>query len=293
MAITSIQPRLAQKPGPFGLFGLGFGLGAGCPQNSDGTCDYNGMPVSCSLIRECDSITGATHFEYALPSGTSPNVNIAVANPTTGQIIGYQNEQAKFVDTPDISITQYQQNMQQQAQQQALAKQQADLAAKVAAAQQAAIAAAGPNPINQAIAAAKAAALTAASATATNMSSATPTQTQWTPYTTAPAVASANSKTNVANTPQNVSNQQGSNPTPTNQNASKQPTQPQTLNQQASGGSGSILGTPMQGFSTLLDSGSSWLEGESFGIKNSYLAIGAVVLIAVGGGYIGGTRRGR
>lgn len=38
-------------------------------------CLLNGNEVPCSYIRECDPYTGAVHFEYALPYGTS-NVNI-------------------------------------------------------------------------------------------------------------------------------------------------------------------------------------------------------------------------
>lgn len=41
------------------------------------TCLYNGMEISCKLIRECDGQTGAQHFEYAMPFGND-NANIWV-----------------------------------------------------------------------------------------------------------------------------------------------------------------------------------------------------------------------
>lgn len=38
-------------------------------------CDLGGQDVACNLIRECDHLTGATHFEYALPQGNiNPNI---------------------------------------------------------------------------------------------------------------------------------------------------------------------------------------------------------------------------
>lgn len=84
----------------------GKGLGdANCPITPQGDCVLNGMPVSCSLIRECDSQTGTLHYEYATPGGSSGNVNINVANPTNGMILGYNDAQGRFVDTTDVPIS--------------------------------------------------------------------------------------------------------------------------------------------------------------------------------------------
>lgn len=55
------------------------GAPPGCPLLSDGTCAVGGDPTastSCVLIRECDPLDKAVHWEYALPSGNVPNVNI-------------------------------------------------------------------------------------------------------------------------------------------------------------------------------------------------------------------------
>jgi hypothetical protein len=41
------------------------------------TCLYNGLEISCKLIRECDGQTGAQHVEYAMPFGND-NANIWV-----------------------------------------------------------------------------------------------------------------------------------------------------------------------------------------------------------------------
>jgi len=38
-------------------------------------CLLGQSEVACNLIRECDHLTGAVHFEYAMPEG-SPNANI-------------------------------------------------------------------------------------------------------------------------------------------------------------------------------------------------------------------------
>lgn len=62
--------------------GPGIGSAPGqCPMQPDGGCLYNGEPVSCVLIRECDPYTGAQHVQYALPGGVTPNANIATVNP--------------------------------------------------------------------------------------------------------------------------------------------------------------------------------------------------------------------
>jgi hypothetical protein len=52
---------------------------AGCPtvDIDSNICELNGQEVACNLIRECDYLTGAQHFEYALPYGNT-NANIWV-----------------------------------------------------------------------------------------------------------------------------------------------------------------------------------------------------------------------
>jgi len=61
---------------------------AGCPLLSDGTC---GDPVNgsydCALVRECDTATGAVHYEYGLPSGVVKEANVWSTDPVTGQWI--------------------------------------------------------------------------------------------------------------------------------------------------------------------------------------------------------------
>lgn len=55
---------------------VGFGSGQ-CPALDANfqNCLLAGAEMPCSFIRECDPYTGAVHFEYALPYGSS-NVNI-------------------------------------------------------------------------------------------------------------------------------------------------------------------------------------------------------------------------
>lgn len=56
-----------------------------CPVVSleNNECMLNGMPVACNLIRECDHLTGARHWEYALPDGNT-NANIWVLQSDGG-----------------------------------------------------------------------------------------------------------------------------------------------------------------------------------------------------------------
>lgn len=47
-------------------------------------CDLGGMEVACNLIRECDHLTGAVHFEYALPQGNvNPNIWVIQGDGTS------------------------------------------------------------------------------------------------------------------------------------------------------------------------------------------------------------------
>ena len=57
-------------------------LRAGCPavDIAKNQCqlpgDEAGQITPCTLIRECDGLTGALHYQYALPAGTATNANI-------------------------------------------------------------------------------------------------------------------------------------------------------------------------------------------------------------------------
>lgn len=249
------------------------GLGAaGCPVNADGDCELNGMPVSCSLIRECDSMTGALHYEYAMPQSTG-NVNINVADPNSGKIIGYNDSQGRFIDTADVDISSLTNapNRAAQTQQAIVGIEQAKAQAAREAASQ------GLNAFQTAIKIAQA----AASASAASGASASVVNTQ------AGQVTGA-----IVNTRQTTTSQQGA------------PATAQMVNKNTAtgGGRGNNSVTPTPGatisnssginFGDLMSAGSSWLEQESYGIKNSYWAIGAAIAIAIGGGYVGG-RRGR
>jgi hypothetical protein len=64
----------------------------GCPvvkgSGPGAVCSINGQPILCSAVRECDPMTGAVHFEYALPFPTG-NVDILEVGPS-GKVVGYQ-----------------------------------------------------------------------------------------------------------------------------------------------------------------------------------------------------------
>jgi len=244
------------------------GLGAadaGCPITPQGDCVLNGMPVSCSLIRECDSITGNLHYEYAMPYSTG-NVNINVAD-TQGNLVGYNDAQGRFVDTADVSI--------------------ASLTKATNAANRA------TNAANQ-LARAQATALAEGHRlgyTGANLAAYIARETAW-------AVSSLNTQAGqvtgaIINTPQTTTSQQG---TPgsahvINTNAS--------TSNGGSGGNNSVTPTGQttnttgMNFSSLLTAGSDWWSGKTWGIDNTWLAVGAALAVAVGGGYIGGkTKRG-
>jgi hypothetical protein len=83
-APTGVQNAMQVSPFGGGTYGT-VGSGAGqCPMQPDGSCLVNGQSVACSQIRECDSITGATHFEWTLPSGAAKNADICSIDPLTG-----------------------------------------------------------------------------------------------------------------------------------------------------------------------------------------------------------------
>ena len=247
------------------------GLGAadaGCPITPQGDCVLNGMPVSCSLIRECDSVTGNLHYEYAMPYSTG-NVNINVAD-TQGNLIGYNDAQGRFVDTKDVPISSLVNRQATPANASSIIEQ-----AKAQAIREAQ--AAGLPAFQVALAASMAAARALA-----NLPRPQITNTQ------AGQVTGA-----IVNTPQTTTSQQGTpgNTHVTNTNAS--------TNNGGSGGSnsvipnGAVFNPTGMNFSSLVSAGSGWLEGTTWGIKNSWLALGGVLAIAVGGGYVGGkTKRG-
>lgn len=70
-----IRP-LSHRPRRRHLRAIGFNPGE-CPalDSTFTNCLLNGTQMPCSYIRECDAYTGAVHFEYALPYG-STNENI-------------------------------------------------------------------------------------------------------------------------------------------------------------------------------------------------------------------------
>lgn len=51
-----------------------YGDGGSCPvvDLSKNLCMQNGYQVACSLIRECDSLTGQSHYEIAFPPVQTP-----------------------------------------------------------------------------------------------------------------------------------------------------------------------------------------------------------------------------
>lgn len=246
------------------------GLGAadaGCPITPQGDCVLNGMPVSCSIIRECDSVTGTLHYEYAMPYSTG-NVNINVAD-TQGNLVGYNDSQGRFVDTADVSIASL-----------TKATKATDAAYQLARAQATALAEGHRLGYTGAALAAYIARETAWAVSSLNTAPVVNTQ--------AGQVTGA-----IVNTPQTTTNQQG---TPgsahvINTNAS--------TNNGGSGGNNSVTptgattNTTGMNFSSLLTAGRDWWGGKTWGIDNKWLAVGAALAVALGGGYIGGkTRRG-
>lgn len=237
------------------------GLGAaGCPTNENGECMYNGMPVSCSLIRECDSVTGTLHWEYGMPFSTG-NVNILVGDPSTQSIVGYRNADGTYIDTPDITIDQARRNL--TAQNQIAAVTSAILNAEREARLRAASLGLTPMETTRMVieamnAAAVQAAARGGSANVVNGN------------------AGSTNQGAVVNTGQTTTTQQGNagNTNVTNTNAT----------------SGNAA-TPSLNFNDLITGGKSWFAGESFGISNTYLALGLVAALALsGGGFIGGRR---
>lgn len=257
------------------------GLGNGCPTvpGTNNICNLNGQEISCTLIRECDAQTGTLHYEYALPNGQSPNVNINVANPATQEIIGYQNSNAQFVDTPNVSI--------------ASALTSLNPVSRMVTANNA-----GNEAYNQAIASGQGPVLAAiARNQAISNSLATtpnPTATQAIPsnvpgsYNTHATVPTnnnvnssnnqnaANQNTNVANTHQAVNNQQGN------------PATVSTVNTNAGGNS---LCSTFQNVSDVLNAGRTWFDGETMGIPNTTVAGGAALILAAI--YFGVNKKGR
>lgn len=243
------------------------GLGAadaGCPITPQGDCVLNGMPVSCSIIRECDSVTGNLHYEYALPF-QSGNVNINVAD-TQGNLIGYNDQQGRFVDTANVPIASLVNRQATPANASSIVEQAKAQAIREAQAK-------GLPAFQVALMAS----LAAANAFA-NLPKPQMTNTQ------AGQVTGA-----IINTPQTTTSQQG---TPGS-------AQVNNTNAGTHGGNNSVTPTGQttnttgMNFSSLISAGSDWWDGQTWGIDNKWLAIGAALAVAVGGGYVGGkTRRG-
>lgn len=247
------------------------GLGAadaGCPITPQGDCVLNGMPVSCSLIRECDSVTGNLHYEYAMPQSTG-NVNINVAD-TQGNLVGYNNAQGRFVDTADVPISSLINRQATPANASSIVEQAKVQAIREAQAQ-------GLPAFQVALMASLAAARAFA-----NIPKPQTTNTQ------AGSVTGA-----IINTPQTTTSQQG---TPGSAHVNN--TNASTNNGGAGGNNsvtptGATTNTTGMNFSSLLTAGGDWWSGKTWGIDNKWLAVGAALAVAVGGGYIGGkTKRG-
>jgi hypothetical protein len=63
--------------------------GPGCVPLGDGTCQTSLYgPTPCMEVRQCDTMTGALHFEYALPTGAPSNADITEVSPDSGRVIG-------------------------------------------------------------------------------------------------------------------------------------------------------------------------------------------------------------
>lgn len=99
-----LRPSIVQRTTgrPVARFHYRRGMGAysgtvppGCPVDQDQSspnnpvCDLAGGLVSCAMIRECDPMTGAVHYEYTTGGSAAPNVNMLVVDPTTLQPTGY------------------------------------------------------------------------------------------------------------------------------------------------------------------------------------------------------------
>lgn len=232
------------------------GLGSGCVQTPEGDCMFGGMPVSCSIIRECDNVTGNLHYEYGMPF-SSGNVNINVAN-TNGMILGYKNADGVFVDTPDTAISSLT-NAPNQAQ--------------LTQAMLTAIETARANALRNA----QAKGLNA-QATQLAVALAVATAARGMASNTVNTQAGTVNQGSLVNTPQTVTSHQGN------------PASASLTNQNAGNSGG--LDTSWLNFDTLLGEG-SWFSGTSFGIKNSWLALGALAFVATSGGGFAAGRRGR
>lgn len=79
----------------------------GCPvvsgSGASAICNLPSGNILCSAIRECDPMTGAVHYEYAMPYPTG-NVDILEVNPT-GVVSGYQGSPAGSPSAPQPIAT--------------------------------------------------------------------------------------------------------------------------------------------------------------------------------------------
>lgn len=81
------------------------GLGNGCPvvDLSRNACqlpgDATGQVTPCTLIRECDSLTGNVHWQYTLPGGSVENANI--------WNVDLETNQAQYLGSSGSALTPY------------------------------------------------------------------------------------------------------------------------------------------------------------------------------------------
>lgn len=261
---------------------IGLGAAGDCPIRPDGNCEspWGGL-VNCRMLRECDSVTGQLHWEYQLPFG-SPNANVNVSADGVN-ITGYNDAQGHYVayDKPvPIATLQNAPSLATQATglTNDLEKIKADAAAQAASQ--------GMNAFQTAIHIATAVAKAAAEVPKfinTQAGQVNAGSLVNTPQTTTSQQGTPNSSgTSMVNN--NVGNSSGSSGSSANNNKGNNSVTPTP---------GSIISIPgSMNFKDLMSAGSSWLEQESYGVKNSYWAIGAAIAIAIGGGYVGGRRRG-
>lgn len=81
------------------------GLGNGCPviDLARNACqlpgDAPGQITPCTLIRECDPLTGNVHWQYTLPGGSAANANI--------WDVDLETSQAQYLGSSGAPVTPY------------------------------------------------------------------------------------------------------------------------------------------------------------------------------------------
>jgi hypothetical protein len=82
---------------------------AGCDVIEGNLCNYDGMEIAFNIIRECDAQTGNFHWEYAMPEQTG---NVSIFQGAGNMIYNYVDEFGRNVDVPDATVTEYQKTFQ-------------------------------------------------------------------------------------------------------------------------------------------------------------------------------------